>query len=65
MLGIPKIQCTDHMKLNKKEDQSLDASVLLTRRDKILMGGRGWEEERRRMGERMAQSGMGGDGDEI
>ena len=28
-LGIPKIQFTDHMKLKMKEDQSVDASVLL------------------------------------
>jgi hypothetical protein len=27
------------MKLNNKEDQSLDASVLLRRGNKILMGG--------------------------
>ena len=27
------------MKLEKKEDQSVDASVLLRRRNKILMGG--------------------------
>ena len=26
------------------EDQSVDASVLLRRRNKILMGGRGWEQ---------------------
>jgi D-ribose pyranose/furanose isomerase RbsD len=26
---IPKIQFTDHMKLKKKEDQTVDASVLL------------------------------------
>jgi hypothetical protein len=32
-LGIAKIQFTDHMKL-KKEDQSVDASVLLRRRNK-------------------------------
>jgi hypothetical protein len=30
-LGIPKIQFTNHMKLKKKENQSLDASVLLRR----------------------------------
>jgi hypothetical protein len=29
MLGIPKIQFTDHMKLKKKEDQSVGVSVLL------------------------------------
>ena len=28
-LRIPKIQFTDHMKLKKKEDQNVDASVLL------------------------------------
>ena len=38
MFGIPKIQFTDHMKLKKKEDQSVDASVLLRRGNKILMG---------------------------
>jgi hypothetical protein len=35
MLRIAKIQFTDHMKLKKKEDQSVGASVLL-RRGKIL-----------------------------
>ena len=39
MLGIPKIQFTDHMKLKKKEDQSVDTSVLLRRGKKIPMGG--------------------------
>ena len=34
-LRIPKIQFTDHMKLKKKEDQSVDASVLLRRGNKI------------------------------
>jgi hypothetical protein len=38
-LTIPKIQFTDHMKLKKKEDQSVDTSVLLRREVKILMGG--------------------------
>jgi hypothetical protein len=38
MIGIPKIQFTDYMKL-KMEDQSVDASVLLRRRNKILTGG--------------------------
>ena len=38
-LGIPKIQFTDHMKLKKKEDQSVDASVLLRRGNEILTGG--------------------------
>ena len=35
---IPKIQFTDYMKL-KKEDQSVDASVLHRRGNKILTGG--------------------------
>jgi hypothetical protein len=35
--GIPKIQFTDHMKLKKKEEQSVQASVLLRRRNKILI----------------------------
>jgi hypothetical protein len=39
MLRIPKIQITDHMKLNKKEDLSVDTSVLLRRRNKIPMEG--------------------------
>jgi deferrochelatase/peroxidase EfeB len=30
-LGIPKIQTTSHMKLKKKEEQSVGASVLLRR----------------------------------
>jgi hypothetical protein len=37
--GIPKIQFTDHMKLKKKKDQNVDASVLLRRMNKILTGG--------------------------
>jgi len=42
-LWLPKIQFTDYMKLKKKEDQNVDASVFLSRRNKILMGHRGWE----------------------
>ena len=38
-LGIPKIQFIDHVKIKKKEDQSVDASVLLRRGNKILMEG--------------------------
>ena len=38
LLRIPKIQVTDHVKLKKKEDQSVDTLVLLRRRIKILMG---------------------------
>jgi hypothetical protein len=36
--GIPKIQFTDHMKLKKMEDQSMDTSVPFRRENKILMG---------------------------
>jgi hypothetical protein len=35
--GIPKIQFTDHMKLKKKEDQSVDTSILLRRGNKTPM----------------------------
>jgi hypothetical protein len=35
------IQPTDHMKLKKMEDQSVDASVLPRRGNKIITGGRG------------------------
>ena len=37
-LRIPKIQFTDHMKLKRKEDQSVGALVLLRMSNKILMG---------------------------
>jgi hypothetical protein len=37
-LRISKIQFTDHMKLSKKEDQSMDALVLLRRGNKIFKG---------------------------
>jgi hypothetical protein len=36
-LQITRIQFTDHMKLNKKEDQSVGASVLLRRRTKYSL----------------------------
>jgi hypothetical protein len=42
-LRILKIQLTDHRKLKKEEDQSVDASVLLRRGNKIITEGRGWE----------------------
>jgi hypothetical protein len=38
-LRIPKIQFTDHMKLKRKEDQSMDTSVFLRRENKIPLGG--------------------------
>ena len=39
MLRIPQIQFTDHMKLKKKEDHSMDPLVLFRRGIKIPMGG--------------------------
>ena len=52
-LRISTIQLTDHMKLKNKENQNVDASVLLRRENKIITGGRGWEGlERKRGGER-------------
>jgi hypothetical protein len=39
MLGITKIQFTSHMKLKKKENQSVDTSILLRRGNKIPMEG--------------------------
>ena len=36
---IPKIQFTDHMKLKKKEEQSVDTSILLRKGNKIPMEG--------------------------
>ena len=36
------------MKLKKKEDQRVDASVLLRRRNNIIKGSRGWEGLRRK-----------------
>jgi hypothetical protein len=38
-LRILKIQFTDHMKLKKNEDQSVNVSVLLRRGNKIITGG--------------------------
>ena len=35
-LRIPKTQFTDHMKLKKKDDQSVGALILLRRGNKIL-----------------------------
>jgi hypothetical protein len=39
--GIPTIQLTDHMKLKRKEDQRVDASVLLSGGNNIIKGSRG------------------------
>ena len=38
-LRIPKIKFTDYMKLNKKEDQSVDASVFFRKGNKIIKEG--------------------------
>ena len=45
------------MKLKKKEDQSVDASVLLKRRNKIIMGRIGWE----RLGRKKRGEGQNGE----
>ena len=37
--GIPKIRFTNHIKLKKKEDPRVDASVFLRRGNKILTRG--------------------------
>ena len=47
-------QLTDHMKL-KKKNQSVDASVLLRRRNNIVKGSTGWEEERKGRGKKGGQ----------
>jgi hypothetical protein len=55
----------DHMKLKKREDQSVDASVLLRKGNKIIMGGRGREDperEREGKGKRGTGSGVEGTG---
>jgi hypothetical protein len=38
-LRTPKIQFAEHIKLKKKEDQSVDTSILFKRRNKIPMEG--------------------------
>jgi hypothetical protein len=42
-LGIPRIKLTDPIKFNKKEGQSVDASMSLRRENKIIIAGRGRE----------------------
>jgi hypothetical protein len=46
-LRITMIQRIDHMKLKKKEEQSVDASVLLRKGSKIITGGGGLGRKRR------------------
>jgi hypothetical protein len=51
--GIPTVQLMEHTKLKRKEDQIMDASVLLGRGNKINKGIRGLEglgRNRRRRG---------------
>ena len=42
-LGIPKIQFIDYMKLKKKEDESVGASVLLRKGNIFIEVGEGGE----------------------
>ena len=44
-LRIPKIQFTNLMKLKKKEDQSMDTSVLLRKRNKVDMKKKVWSRD--------------------
>jgi hypothetical protein len=37
---MTRIKSTDHMKLKKKEDQSVDISILLRRENNIIISGR-------------------------
>ena len=41
--GISTIQLTNHMRLKRKKDQSVDVSVLLRRGNKIIKGSTGCE----------------------
>jgi hypothetical protein len=59
---IPMIWLTDHMKVKKNEDQSVDASVLLRRGNKIIMGGRGWVRLGRNVGGEEEKRGGAGTG---
>ena len=59
-LRILMIQLTDHMKLTKKENQSVDTSVLLRRGNKINVGGRRWERlGKKTRGEKEKGAGLG------
>jgi hypothetical protein len=52
--GIPKIQLADHVKPKKKEDQSVDASVLFRRGNKLLTGGNRKQSVEQRLKERLS-----------
>ena len=54
------IQLKDHMKLKRKEDQRVGASVLLRKGNNIIKGSRGWEGLGRKMGGKGAELGVGG-----
>jgi hypothetical protein len=60
-LGMPKIQLTDHMKL-KKDDQSVDTSILLRRGNKIPMERvtetKCWAETEEKAIQRLSQLGI-------
>jgi hypothetical protein len=43
MYKIPMIKLTDHMKINKKENPSMNKTISLIKENKIIMGGR-WRE---------------------
>ena len=61
---MPTIQLTDQRKLKKKENQSVDASVLPRRGNKIILGVRGRKGTRREGRGKGAGSGVGGEGPE-
>jgi hypothetical protein len=67
--GISMIQFMDHIKLKRKKDQSVGASVLLRRGNTIIKGSKGWErlERKRREGDEKEgeESGMRGDRGEV
>jgi hypothetical protein len=46
------IQLKDHIKLKKKEDQIVEASVLFRKGNIIITGGRGWKGFGRNKGSR-------------
>jgi hypothetical protein len=53
MHGVLTIHLTDHTMLKKKEDQSVDASVLLRRGNKVIMEVEGvWDLGGRKEGKR-------------
>jgi hypothetical protein len=61
------IQFTDHMKLKRKKDQRVDASILLRSGNKIIKGSRGWEQlgRKRRGNRKREESGTLGDGGDV